>query len=252
MAIPSTDEVGAPSAPARAMDGLRRLVRILRSSNTASERKIGLTAAQLFVLTYIAEHSGGSLRDVAACTLTTQSTASEVVARLVDRGLVQRTIDSTDRRRVVLSATAIGRATLHRGDPPVQQRLIAALTQLPIEQQESIAGGLAAWLEAAGFSALSPVMFFEPDAQSTAQLSTPHKGRLQMPYQPIDPTWTVNDVLLRYPQTASVFTAFSVDSCCGGALALEVVASKHGLDLKILIGALEESVGSPARAEACV
>jgi DNA-binding MarR family transcriptional regulator len=148
------------------MDGLRRLVRVLRASHTELERKTGITAAQLFVLKHIAEHPGGSLGDVAERTLTTQSTASEVVARLVDRGLVSRAVATDDRRRVALSATMLGRQILDASAPPVQERLIAALTRLPLAQQDAIASGLSAWLYAAGLGELEPAMFFEPETNS--------------------------------------------------------------------------------------
>ena len=145
------------------MDGVRRLVRVLRSSNSEAEQTSGLTAAQVFVLGHIAEHPDGSLRDVAARTLTTQSTASEVVARLVTRGLVSRAVAKDDRRRIALAATPLGKRALRLSDPPVQERLIAALERLPVKQQEDIANGLAAWLDVAGFGGVAPLMFFEPE-----------------------------------------------------------------------------------------
>jgi DNA-binding MarR family transcriptional regulator len=163
-------ETDATSAPALAMDGLRRLVRVLRASHTELERKTGITAAQIFVLKHIAEHAGGSLGDVAERTLTTQSTASEVVARLVDRGLVARAVATDDRRRVSLSATTFGRQILGASAPPVQERLIAALTRLPLAQQHAIASGLSAWLYAAGLGELEPAMFFEPETNADVKL----------------------------------------------------------------------------------
>jgi DNA-binding MarR family transcriptional regulator len=240
-------QTAAPSAPARAMDGLRRLVRALRSSNIESERRTGITTAQLFVLKHIAEHPGGSLGDVAARTLTTQSTASEVVARLVTRGLVSRKPAADDRRRVVLSATADGRHVLSASSPTVQERLIDAISQLPGNQQEAIAVGLTAWLDAAGFGELAASMFFEPETGAgrlgisdtnshITEVSMTITSRL------IGPHLTVNDVLLRYPETTSVFDEFRIDACCGGAIPLETVASRHGIDLDALLGALEQSV----------
>lgn len=159
-------EVDATSAPARAMDGLRRFVRVLRKSNTELERETGITAAQLFVLKHIADHPGGSLGDVAERTLTTQSTASEVVRRLVQRGLVSRVAAADDRRRIALSVSESGERILGASAPPVQERLIAALTHLPVAQQDAIANGLSAWLHAAGLAKLPPVMFFEPETSS--------------------------------------------------------------------------------------
>jgi regulator of cell morphogenesis and NO signaling len=58
----------------------------------------------------------------------------------------------------------------------------------------------------------------------------------------IEPHLTVNDVLLRYPETTTVFDEFRIDACCGGAVPLETVASRHGIDLDALLGALEQSV----------
>jgi DNA-binding MarR family transcriptional regulator len=157
----------SPAADAaRAMDGLRRMVRALRSSNAESERDTGITAAQLFVLTHIAEHPGGSLGGVVSRTLTTQSAASEVVARLVARGLVSKSAAADDRRRVVLSATTEGLRIVHASAPPIQEQLIAAFGRLPRTQQEAIADGLTAWLDALGLGDLAPSMFFEPEGNS--------------------------------------------------------------------------------------
>ena len=235
------------------MDGLRRLVRVLRSSNIESERRTGITTAQLFVLKHVAEHPGGSLGDVAARTLTTQSTASEVVARLVARGLVSRGPAPNDRRRAALSATADGLRILRASSPPVQERLIAAIGQLPSNQQEAIARGLTAWLDAAGFGELSPSMFFEPDTKANASQHSdekPHIKEVAMTNRLIDPTSTVNDVLLRHPETAPVFNTFGIDSCCGGAVPLETVANRDGIDIDALLAALGSAVEGAGEAKA--
>ena len=149
------------TAAARAMDGVRRFVRVLRASNAESERAAALTAAQHFVLSLVAANPEVSLRDVAATTLTTRSTASEVVARLTARGFIARTVVPDDRRLVSLTVTELGREALAASGTPVQERLIAGLTALSAEQQDEIANGLEAWLRAAGFGDLRPSMFFE-------------------------------------------------------------------------------------------
>ncbi|HZK79090.1 MAG TPA: helix-turn-helix domain-containing protein, partial [Gemmatimonadaceae bacterium] len=74
----------------RAMDGLRRVVRALRTGNVQAERTLGISSAQLFALRAIAAQPGGSLRDLAERTLTSQSSVSEVMARLAARRLIKR------------------------------------------------------------------------------------------------------------------------------------------------------------------
>src|SRR5574338_746802 len=112
------------SAAARAMDSLRRVVHALNIATRASERAFGLSAAQLFVLRQLAATSGQSLSDLAVRTRTTQSSISEVVARLVRRGLVDRQPSKDDRRRAQLSLTAAGRETLAAAPETVQERLL--------------------------------------------------------------------------------------------------------------------------------
>jgi len=53
---------------------------------------------------------------------------------------------------------------------------------------------------------------------------------------------TVNDVLRLYPETVSVFNAFGIDACCGGAASLREAARRDQVDLAELIAALEATI----------
>ena len=57
---------------------------------------------------------------------------------------------------------------------------------------------------------------------------------------------TVNAIVEAIPETLTVFQTYGIDTCCGGALPLRVVAEKHKLDATELVQALEYSVASPA------
>lgn len=57
---------------------------------------------------------------------------------------------------------------------------------------------------------------------------------------PISPALTVNNMILLHPRTVTVFETYGIDSCCGGALPIEEVARKHGLDLDALMAELRE------------
>ena len=146
----------------RVMNAVRRLVRALRSSTAAVERSSGISGAQLFVLRALVERPGQSLRELVAHTLTSQSSVSEVVAKLVAAGLVTRRTAEQDGRRAVLSATARGRALSGSSPPAVQADLVAGLGALPTRTRRTLAEGLEQWLGAAGLEAVPPSMFFEP------------------------------------------------------------------------------------------
>jgi len=143
------------------MNGLRRIVRALRAGDSEIERAIGISSAQLFALRQIVRRPGRSVSDLAASTLTTQSSISEVVTRLVRRGLVTKKISDGDHRISRLEATAAGRAALANAPETTQERLLAALARLSATKQRQLATGLDELLVAAGLQTLEPTMFFE-------------------------------------------------------------------------------------------
>ena len=90
------------------MVALRRIVRLLRIADREALSHHGLSAAQLFVLHTLWNEPAASLADLAARTMTDQSSVSTVVAKLVERRLVARTTSATDRRRSELRLTPAG------------------------------------------------------------------------------------------------------------------------------------------------
>jgi regulator of cell morphogenesis and NO signaling len=63
----------------------------------------------------------------------------------------------------------------------------------------------------------------------------------------IDESCTVNEVLLRHPESMKVFNAFGIDSCCGGAATLRDAARDSGLLPETLVFALESVVRHDAQ-----
>lgn len=145
----------------RAMDGLRRIVRALRVGNIRAEASHAISSAQLFALRAIDAEPGGSLRDLAARTLTSQSTVSEVVARLDAQGLITRLTSAEDRRRIELRVSAEGRKILDGAPATIQEQLAAGFLSLPSYQQRELATGIETWIVAAGLAEVPAAMFFE-------------------------------------------------------------------------------------------
>ena len=150
-----------PAATTVVLDSLRRIVRVLRESSRASEKVLGVTGAQLFVLKALSAADESSLNDVAARTRTHQSTVSVVVAGLVKRRLVRRRASLEDKRRVALTLTARGTALLARAPLAAQEKLVSALESLPPKERLSLARALSRLTEAMGLGAEPAPMFFE-------------------------------------------------------------------------------------------
>ncbi|HEV7992802.1 MAG TPA: MarR family transcriptional regulator [Gemmatimonadaceae bacterium] len=159
----------------RAMDNLRRVVRALSTSSRGVSSR-GLSGAQLFVLRQIAKLPSLSLRELADRTLTGQSTVSEVVTRLVERGLVTRAASATDARRAELTLTARGHRAIAGTEPTAQERLADGLATLPRARRTALADALDAWLAAAGLADVAAKMFF--DGHADARIPAPRAGRV--------------------------------------------------------------------------
>ncbi|HZP49318.1 MAG TPA: MarR family winged helix-turn-helix transcriptional regulator [Vicinamibacterales bacterium] len=144
-----------------ALDAFRRIVQTLRLSSRDAERRVGLSAAQLFALQQLAGMSGASVNDLAARTFTHQSSVSVVVQRLVARRLVAKAPAADDRRRVRLSVTDAGRALLRRSPEPVQERLIAGIAALPARERRALVSALSAIADTLAVWDDAPPMLFE-------------------------------------------------------------------------------------------
>jgi DNA-binding MarR family transcriptional regulator len=143
------------------LDAIRRIVRALRESSRATERSVGIGAAQLFVLHRLASAPALSLNELAARTFTHQSSVSVVVSRLADRGLVTRSRGGDDGRRITISATPAGRALLARAPAAAQERLLAGLALLGAGQRRQLADLLGRLIDVMALPDKSPPMFFE-------------------------------------------------------------------------------------------
>ena len=149
------------------LDSIRRIVRGLRVSSRIAERDLGISGAQLFVLQKLDGSAGLSLNELAKRTLTHQSSVSVVIGRLVERGLVLRTASKADARRLELSLSAKGRAFLRKAPLTAQERLVAAIEELPRGQREKLATLLGLVVEKSGLSGEAPELFFENEKENT-------------------------------------------------------------------------------------
>lgn len=150
----------------RILDSIRRLVRLLRVSDRQAQSELGVSGAQLFVLTELGKTPALSLNELAARTLTDQSSVSVVVTRLVDAGYVTRDRDERDARRLVLHLTRSGRALLQKAPPVAQERLLAVLETLQDEERTHFADMFEEIVNSVDADEEPAPMLFEEEAPS--------------------------------------------------------------------------------------
>jgi DNA-binding MarR family transcriptional regulator len=145
------------------MVALRRIVRVLRLADREAESRHELSAAQLFVLHALASSPARSLGELAARTVTDQSSVSTVVAKLVQRKLVTRTPSKTDRRRAELALTAAGRRVVRATPQLPQQQILEAVAAMPAAQRRELVRSLERLVAVIGATAVEPRMLFEDE-----------------------------------------------------------------------------------------
>lgn len=149
----------------RVLDAVRRIVRALRLSAREAEARVGLTAAQLFVLQRLAAAERLSIGELAARTYTDPSSVSVVVRRLVARELVTRSRAESDERRLEIAITKQGRALLRSAPDVAQERLVGALDALPVARRRTLARLLEEVVGSMKLESDAAPMFFEDEAK---------------------------------------------------------------------------------------
>jgi len=160
------------------LDGVRRIVRALRESSREAERKVGISGAQLFVLQQLASGPAGSVSELAERTFTHQSSVSVVVARLAEAGLIARRRSSEDGRRFELRLTARGRAVVSSAPPLLQEKLIAAVRQLPPARRQLLASGLIELVDRMQLPGGAAPMFFEDRRKAGRPRGSPRRSKI--------------------------------------------------------------------------
>ena len=156
------------------MVALRRIVRLFRLADREAEGQYGLSAAQLFVLHVLWQEPASSLADVAARTLTDQSSVSTVVAKLVDKKLVTKK-PATDRRRTELRLTAKGEHIVRTAPRLPQVIAMDVIAAMPPKQRELLVRSFETFASAIGANEMAPRMLFEdePSRRSRSRTDVP-------------------------------------------------------------------------------
>jgi DNA-binding MarR family transcriptional regulator len=111
-------------------------------SELRERRPAGLSMAQFRFLHILVKDPDRSLSDMADDLGVSPPALSKMVDGLVERGLVQRKGDASDRRRITLAPTAAGQRLVSGFRKDLEQRLAERLATLPAAEQAVLAHSL--------------------------------------------------------------------------------------------------------------
>jgi DNA-binding MarR family transcriptional regulator len=122
---------GPESAPPLMLYLLKQVELASRARLDEIVRPAGLTALQYTALTVLERHDDMSSAQLARRSFVTAQSMADMINALEGRALIERHRDRADRRRLVVSLTAQGRALLDRYRPEVaalEQTMLAGLS----------------------------------------------------------------------------------------------------------------------------
>ena len=144
--------MSSPDSAARAalerevLKQFRVILQSVRKHFQEVEQACGVSGAQLWALSCIAATPGLRPSGLATAMTIHQSTASNLIEKLVELGYVSRTRSQQDQRSVTRALTPLGESALARAPGPFQGLLPDALSQAPGEMLESLHQHLSALL----------------------------------------------------------------------------------------------------------
>ncbi len=125
---PSESEIGEPAA--QVLRRFRLVFNAVKTHFQQVEKKAGVGGAQLWALSIVRARPGIGVNDLAKAMDVHQSTASNLVKTLVDRGLVATGKNGPDRRTVQLNILPPAATVLRRAPGPLAGVLPQALASL--------------------------------------------------------------------------------------------------------------------------
>jgi len=112
---------------------LRLLFNTVKGHFREVEKKAGIAGAQVWALSVIRSQPGVGVNELARAMDVHQSTASNLIKPLIEKGMVVADRDADDRRAVKLRITARGSAVLRKAPAPVTGILPEVLSRLDLE-----------------------------------------------------------------------------------------------------------------------
>lgn len=114
---------------------LRKITRAISQHSRDLNKRYGLTGPQLVILNEIANYELVSVTQLARSISLSQATVTDILNRLDKKGLVERSRDEKDRRRVMIRITPNCSDILSQAPPALQETFVNRYSSLPEWEQ---------------------------------------------------------------------------------------------------------------------
>ena len=121
---------------------IRRLLQARELYTKELNKKYQVSSSQLNCLLAIYENGPLPPSQIAKHIMVKSSTVTGITDRLEQKRLVQRRRNSPDRRVIIIELTEAGKVLCQNAPPPIQQKIIDGLKNLPKSEIDKIVHGL--------------------------------------------------------------------------------------------------------------
>jgi DNA-binding MarR family transcriptional regulator len=146
---------------------LRRITQAISLHSRDLQRRYGLTGPQLILLNEIARHHEISVTELAKSISVSQATVTEVLNRMEKMGLVIKSRDTKDKRRIMITTTRACDQILDVAPPPLQESFIERFSNLEEWEQLMILSALKRVVSLMSAEKMEAVPFFDNKANET-------------------------------------------------------------------------------------
>ena len=162
-----TNDIESPSSQQRCKEmlvSLRKITQAISLHSRNLNRRYGLTGPQLVILNEISNHESLSVTQLARLISLSQATVTDILNRLDKKGLVERTRNDMDRRRVMIKLTTKCHKILSQAPPALQETFVERYTALSEWEQLMILSSLKRVVDMMSAGKIDAAPFLATDA----------------------------------------------------------------------------------------
>ena len=109
---------------------LRQISRAMSIYSKSLEKHYGLTSPQLIILQELSQNEYIAIGEIARKISLSQATVTDIIDRLITKGLVTRTKNNLDRRQVLIKITPDGKSIISKKPTLLQKDFLEKFDQL--------------------------------------------------------------------------------------------------------------------------
>jgi len=127
----------------RAVTTILRALKIAETNTQVAHRELAFVPADIQTMRFVSVHPGCKLSDLAEHLGVVPTTASSIVDRLVDRGLIRRDRPETNRRVIAITLTDDGASAFSRLEAEELATMKTMLEALPPDDRAQFVDSMA-------------------------------------------------------------------------------------------------------------